>query len=410
MAFFNIVDNTLSTTCLTQGHKNFTLDFTGKLWCAYSKAISGLRQVFVAYSKDRGHTWFEEQVTNIPDNIGAGYGQCYPSMVVDKQGDVHLAYSGAVASLGRLQVFYQKRESGVWLAREQLTALSSYDQGAGTNILIDHLGEIYVFWCAKGYGSYPSVFSAAYRKKNTSEVWEDVELIASISGYNQSAAKTFLDTNNNIHVGLSGTGWGTYPTKWQPIYIVKTSAGWQAPELLRDENYDGAGAISITTDMDHNVYIIVIGKGYGANPTVNNVKVLRQVAGIWQSVESITDTTNTPQVVPSIISDLAGRLYVAWAGKGWGANPTKYSIQYRIYQNDIWEDQGEIINTTYDCVTPVLLYNDLYRRGRFERGAMFVFNSNYGTGLANDIKGFYFDNIKWVKRHYKKRVYPHLED
>ncbi|MBA7635142.1 hypothetical protein ES703_42743 [subsurface metagenome] len=149
-----------------------------------------------------------------------------------------------------------------------------------------------------------------------------------------------IDSNDNIHVVWSGLGWGANPDCQNIQYRRKTAGGWQAQEAVTDTDAYQVFPV-IAVDSQDNVHVAWAGKGWGANPGIWNEQYRQRTGAGWQAQEAITDI-NESQDVLTIAIDSSDVVHVVWSGNGWGANPGFKNLQYRQRTGAGWQAQVAI--------------------------------------------------------------------
>ena len=155
-------------------------------FCTYNKVVSGVQQIFIAYSTDGGETWTPEQVTTLADVRGA-YNKYGSSCAVDINGTgLHLVYAskgyGPTANrrAGRTMMYKFRDASGVWSAEQVTGSVAeevTYRQYYQPCIAIDSSDNVHMA-CIYG-NSYSSFFGWTtylinYVKRNSiTGVWGD---------------------------------------------------------------------------------------------------------------------------------------------------------------------------------------------------------------------------------------------
>jgi hypothetical protein len=86
---------------------------------------------------------------------------------------------------------------------------------------------------------------------------------------------------------------------------------------------------ALAIDAGDHLHVAWAGRGYGANPGVSNIQYLGRVGAIWSSREPVTDLPGA-QAAPSIAVDRAGHVHLAWAGLGWGTHAASINIQHGV--------------------------------------------------------------------------------
>lgn len=111
---------------------------------------------------------------------------------------------------------------------------------------------------------------------------------------------------------------------------------WIEEQVSKPPSIGNQSSPAIAVDSLNNVHVVWFGKGWGANPEINNVEYrMRPISG-WQPQEAVTDKS-TSQTGPSIAVDSMDNVHVVWGGGGWGNNPGDANIEYRMRSSSGWQ-------------------------------------------------------------------------
>ncbi|MCP8304884.1 MAG: hypothetical protein H3Z50_05395 [archaeon] len=274
-----------STSMTTQ--RALVRSSNGTLHCVYSKydILQASIQVYYAYSEDGGVTWNEELVAD-PNTVN----QFWPCIAIDSNDDVHVVWAGFGwgVNFDFTNIQYRMRTpSGGWQAQEGVTDVDA-DQ-AMPSIAIDSNDNVHIAWSGYGWGINTDYKNIQYRMR-TSDGWQVQEGVTDNDTSDQFYPCIAIDSNDNVHVVWDGWGWGTYPDGVSNIhYRMRASSGWQAQEEVTDKDVDQDSA-SIAIDSKDNVHVVWHGLGWGTNPNVANIQYrMRTPSGGWQAREGLTD-------------------------------------------------------------------------------------------------------------------------
>jgi hypothetical protein len=381
---------------------------TGRIWCTYIFQISGVSQVCVAYSDDKGVTWTQEQVSS------ASQTQYDSVIAIDSQDNLHVLWDGRgyVGTGFWRQVQYRKRNSdGTWDAQVAITASTYAAHQAEPSIAIDSLDNVHITWKGRGILAPLDDYKVFYQRWTPSG-WDIVEAVASIAtGGLQWYPSITIDLSDNVHVVWTGPGWGINTTFDNIQYRKKTAGGWQAQVSITDVAYDQY-VQSFTVGLDGLIHVAWAGYGYGTNIANRNIQYVSCVAGIWGTRVPLTDVAYE-QGPPAVAVDASGNITLAWIGAGWGANPFQDSLQIIRKIGGIWQAQVDAINRGADQIMPSLL-NSLFpfisgkRTNLPKSGFMLLFNG------ADGIYGIEFYSSASFKGllgniHVDQLIYQHAE-
>ncbi|MBN2379819.1 hypothetical protein JXM67_08470 [candidate division WOR-3 bacterium] len=212
----------------------------------------------INYCTGNPDSWNLERVTDDADSDE------WPSLAIDKAGNIHMAYAKAGSS--GYEIFYANNATGSWVA-EQVTDNSTRDASP---------------WLALDSNDNPNIVftgvSNLWFTKKISGIWTAPELVA--SGVT-TASYPFLvmDADDNCHV--------TYSRKegYYCIYYANNVTGsWQAAKVTTND-YDNENP---TLYMDPNDKVHIV---YQVHETVDDeIFYANNKAGIWIS-NRVTDNS-----------------------------------------------------------------------------------------------------------------------
>ena len=252
------------------------------------------------------------------------------SIARKSNGDLWCTYSRATESSVQIFCSYSTDGGGNW-TEEQVTDLEENWQGFPV-IAIDSEDNVHVAWTGTGWGSFPDYKNIQYRKKTTS--WQVQESISDIAD-DQWAPAIAIDSNDNVHVVWSGKGWGDNPGV-ENIEYRRSIYSWETRVPVTDsssEQWFPAMAI----DSEDNVYVVW--------QSPDDIQYREKFGAYWLTQESITDVGD--QGGASIAIDSENNVHVVWSGYGWGNNPDYWNIQYRE-KTTSWQTQESVTDINND--------------------------------------------------------------
>ena len=211
----------------------------------------GSPDIYYANSSDGGLSFTPNVKVN--DSVGTEKSQTYPSLAVDNNGNIHVAWLDFRS--GEADIYYAKSTDG---GLSFSTNVKVNDVGAGTaryhdpTIAVDSQGHIHVVWVAK-HGEIMGIFYAESADGGVS-FRPSVRVNDDIGGAGKFASQVTVDSNDLVHVIWSDKRGGDldiyHSTKLSPIsttewrgeyYANPTLSG--APTLVRydailDFNWD----------------------------------------------------------------------------------------------------------------------------------------------------------------------------
>jgi len=319
----------------------------GTYWCVFCRVDENYyRQIYVAYSTNKGKTWTIEQVSF------ATADQYNPSIAIDSQDNIHVVWAGAgwgtYPAIRNIQ--YRKRTSSGWQPQESITNVNNVQYRPV--VAIDSNDNVHVVWYGQGWGLYYNYYNIQYRKR-TSSGWQDREAVTDKKGHQFDPAIA-IDSQNNIHVVWYGKGWGTNYERYNIQYRKRTSDGWQTQEAVTNEEHDQQHP-SIAVDSWDCVHVVWSGQGW-SGPYIFDIRYRKRTLVSWLPHEAVTYTKGEDQHHPSIAIDKFDKIHVVWHGKGWGENADKNNIQYKRKTSDGWQAQISLTDSSYDQYHPGLIW------------------------------------------------------
>jgi len=340
---YTVETGTLADSTAYNGKRSLARKSNGDLWCTYSRSDGTTQQIYCAYSTDGGENWNEEQVTNQT----AGNDQGYPSIAIDSSDNVHIVWQGLGwgTNTGYTNIQYRERTTS-WQTQEAVTDEANVEISY-PSIAIDSSDNIHVAWTGRGYLPEFTASNIQYRKR-TIEGWQTQEAVT-VEGIDQFCPSIAIDSADNIHVvWVEGSVLS--------VQYKKRTTSWQTQEAVTEEGYsydDLSSSPSIAIDSADNIHVVWRAWNCGTNSDYFNIQY-RERTTSWQTQEAITDIA-AEQWDASIAIDSSDNIHVAWRGRGWGTNTTKYNIQYRE-RTTSWQTQVGITDRAYNNQYPILIW------------------------------------------------------
>lgn len=257
-------------------------DSSGNLHVVWTDKRDGsTRYIYYAKSTDGGETWDETRITPAGDGIGnqrnpfiaidsndhihivwygtltvggnardriryikytdswgdiqelvwhADHQYYHPSIAVDSNDYLHVAYSGGGWFGGYYYLYYIKYTDS-WQTPEILFG-PYYTQGS-TSIAIDSNNDIHIAWMSR-YSDSPTYYQIRYIK-NTSDAWGDIDNLTSDSRH-QYHPSIALDSNDYVYIVWydNNVNYIKYTDSWQDAEVLASTA--HQPTITVDEN------------------------------------------------------------------------------------------------------------------------------------------------------------------------------
>lgn len=303
-------------------HRNLARDGNGRILVVYCVWDGARDQIWLSHSDDDGFTWIHQQLTN--NAIGS---QRAPSIAVDSQNNIHIAWDGfgwgANPAWSNIQYLRWDAATGIWDAQLALTDVAHTQVGVA--IGCDSLDNIYVVWWGEGYIAPLAWDKIILRRRSSTGVWSANEYL--INADNQTAPALAIDRLNRLHIVWAGRGWGANPGNDNVQYLSGVPGAWGAQEAITDIAFN-QDLPQIALDSLDTPHVCWQGLGWGAFPAVQNIVYRNRTAGIWQAFELVTES-NLASVNAFISIDTGDRIYIHWEESN--------AIYFRRRVAGVWE-------------------------------------------------------------------------
>ena len=338
----------------------------GELWCCYNfyNPTTTKYEIRCAYSANDGLTWTEEIVVADASNTYNG-----PTLAIDRQGNLHLAYGYWVSARHTDNRIKYRKRTTAWSDEEEP---ETHTAGGGAAIAIDSIGDIHLAYEA----NHPTLGKINIRYiKKTSAGWQTGEWVSEISGaYEQHYQAIALDSQDNIHVVWEGTGWGTNITKYQILYRKRTSSGWETTEEVTDSTTNQWHP-NIAIDKQNNVHLAwAYGGSYRKRTSLG-----------WGDEETIPFTSPSDL---NIAVDLHDKPIVIAEDTISGVTQLTYS-----QRNGAWSIPVAITSGSSDNYAPIMIWaRQPGYQNRPKRGFALIF---YVVPASGDYLISYYSDVAW---------------
>jgi len=238
----------------------------------------------------------------------------YPSLDVDLDGNVHVAWYDATNYTGcetDWDIFYKDRTHS-WSTTEVVSTESTKDSWSPT-LDVDLDGNVHVAWYdITNYAGCESDIDIFY--KNRTYSWSTTEVVSTEStshSYNPSLA---VDSSGNVHVAwhdeTNYTGCGFD----EDIFYKNRTYSWSTTEVVSTESTFDSCYPSLAVDLAGNVHVAwrdpTNYTGCGSDLDIFYKRY--EVGSGWTFTQVVsTQSTNASQM-PSLAVDLAGNVHIAW--------------------------------------------------------------------------------------------------
>jgi len=294
-------------------------DGSGNIYATYHRNDGSADAIFVSKSTDGGQNWVETEISE-----GDGYLQHYPTIAIDGNNYIHVAWAGRVTEAYGIsdQIRYRKFTTS-WQAIVNITG-ANYAQTA-PSLAIDANNYVNLVWA--GTDATHAQDQIWYKQYTTS--WQATVGLTNEARYQQNPSIA-VDSSNYLHVVWKGRNAASTAT-YQIRYINYTSSWQSIQELTTDNGYNqGAPSIAISNDN----YLHVVFNGLSASfTTVNQIRYLKYTSS-WQAVVNWTHDVSYDQYYPTVSTD-ASNIHVVWYSEDTNSGGFLYT-RYREYTSS-WQ-------------------------------------------------------------------------
>ena len=305
-------------TSFNSGDK-IVIDTNGNIYTVYTYN----NQVYCRKSSDDGTTWAD---LGLP--IISGYGQYYPSIVIDSLNNLHVVWQGIDISNTAYQIKYSKFNGTTWSSWVNIQTISGYHQ-QNPSIAIDSLNNLHVVW--QGLDSSNATNQIKYSKFNGT-TWSSWITIQTITSYNQSGSSIAIDSLNNLHVVWHGSD-SSNTTAYQIKYSKFNGTTWSSWINIQPISGYNQYSPSIAIDSLNNIHVVWY--GIDSSNTYQQIKYSKFNGTTWSSWINIQLISSYHQYVPSITIDSLDNLHVVW--HGYDISNTSYNqIKYSKFNGTTW--------------------------------------------------------------------------
>ncbi len=212
----------------------------------------------------------------------------FSSIAVDSLDNIHVIWTGDGwgANPADTNIQYRVRTAaGVWQAQEGVTDVA--DLQTSPSMAIDRNNTVHVAWDGRLWGANPGFRNIQYRQRTVAGGWQAQEGVTDVAT-DTTSTSIAVDSSNNVHLVWYGTPPGG--TADQVQYRRRTIVGWDAMELVTDIPAPTEQTFpSIALDETDSIYVVWAGESWGDNPTWDNIKYRIKYPTGWQPFVSITD-------------------------------------------------------------------------------------------------------------------------
>ncbi len=198
-----------------------------------------------------------------------------PAIAVDSQDNIHVTWygDGFGTNTNNYNIQYRKKTNTGWQPIESVTDIE-YDQ-YHPSIAIDTQDNIHIAWEGQGWDTTPFNYDIQYIMKNQSG-WQTPERVTD-SPSHQSYPCIAVNQQDNIHVVWEGSG-GPTPYITNIRYRMRNQIGWHPQENITNSDYDQFYA-TVALDAQDNIHIAWES---ARNPNQRTIQYIKKTIEGWQ--------------------------------------------------------------------------------------------------------------------------------
>lgn len=273
-------------------------DASGAISFVYAAPSGGVSQIYLARSTDGGVRWQIVAVTSarVPSR--------YPTLAVDRQGAVHVAWTQYDGGTGR--VYYARYDRGRWTAPVRVSVGQPY---AGVpSIAVDAAGVVHLVW----YGIRPQ--APEIRTKHGS-IYEILYTHSQDGGWSPPLViSPGIPDAINPALGLDASGrlhsaWYQFDSRVYQVRYAQRDRAWSKPVEVSTGGSDAA-AVAMAVAPDGTVHLV-----WEQRSSAGIRIFYAQKHPTWSGQQQISPSTQRA-CCPTVAVDAQGRVYVVWESDG----------------------------------------------------------------------------------------------
>jgi hypothetical protein len=316
--------------------RGFTLvrDTLGNFHCVYYLGLN----FYYAKSTDQGQTWTETELAT-DEAIGAA-----PSLSLDSQNDVHVAWQGIVGAGSVRQIHYKKSTSGTWGSTTVLTS-DTITQGRPA-INVDSADNVHIVWA--GVPAPTAIAQIRYIKYSGGS-WSGITNLTSDT-FNQSNPFLSIDSADDLHVVWDGRPTGDVTLRTQIRYIKYSGGSWSGITNLTSNTVGNQNGASIIADAQDNLHVV----WRGATTVTGFYPRYIRYTTSWEAIFNLSTTASSST---SIMSDSLYNLYAIYDKS---TDPKDIYVRKYTEASSTWESATNLTGSIAEAVNnPSALKNIL---------------------------------------------------
>ncbi len=295
--------------------------------------------------KPLGGSWSTVEVVT----AGSSYHSLYPSLAIDLDGTVHIAWRrdkwDTEQGFYKKYIYYKNKPLGESWSTEELVSIESYYCNYSPSLVVDTNRTVHVTWVEETTGNVEKIL---YKNKPHNGSWSATELVENMgtNGY-PTKATLAVDLDETVYITWQGTSVGGHC--WGDIYYKNKPLGesWSATEVVSTESPYDSYHPSLVVDSSGTIHIAWQDESWilGSGSDFDIFYKYKPLGENWSTTEVVSLDSTYNSFNPSLAVDLDGTLYVAWhdcSNTSWG----QIFYAKKIIDN-LWTE-AELISTVSD--------------------------------------------------------------
>jgi hypothetical protein len=273
-------------------------DASGTIYVAYVAPAGGVAQIYLARSSDAGTRW---QIVPVTSSRAPSR---YPTLTVDRQGTVHVAWTQYDGGTGR--VYYARYDGRRWTAPVRVSAGQQY---AGLpSIAVGADGIVHLVWygiraqAPEIHTRHGSIYEILYTH-STGGGWSPAVVISPgiPDAINPALA---VDASGRLH-----SAWYQFDSRVYQVRYAERDRNWIKPVEVSTGG-DDAAAVAMAVAPDGTVHLVWEQRS-GAGIRI----FYAEKRSRWSGQQQISPSSQRT-CCPAVAVDAQQRVYVVWESDG----------------------------------------------------------------------------------------------
>ena len=307
--------------------RNVAVGPDGRIHVVWTVEDYFLPKTFQVFYKryNPGSGWTQDTCIS-EDQMALNRHSRYPSLVVDRTGNVHLTWTSGGNDSAKNRVMYKRctpagSGNGGWQSSATLVSSDSTEQKFTPDIACSPNGHVHVVWARQSGASYGIHYRESTDGGNNWQT-EFVVFDTLASTADQISPTVAVANNNTVHVAWCGHPY--FGEAMHLYYRKRINTTWFAREVIAFSSadyYEPSIACSPLTNNPH----IVWRRWYG----LDSLQIVHSYwDNVWQTVQAISGTpVDTFQMNPQVAFTPDGSAHAVWRGRS-VASPSIVQVRY----------------------------------------------------------------------------------